>query len=167
MYKTGNVVIKRNITKDGINPNIKNTKLYVVLFNYYLDDEEFICTCPITNYRPTKQSKNYLYIPYEILTTKRYCSIKLNEAPIFKSNEITLSGLSLKRDIILKIYNKILDLNTTKVQLNQEHYTFIKNNIKVLIDDLLEEEKRMKKDIKKQRKQLKKERKRKYKEISK
>lgn len=163
MIKAGDLVYQEKTMINGINcKDNKENRLSVVLFTFFNNDIEYVCSCPITNHVVSSKGidANFLYIPYEILTDKKLCAIKLNSAFNYPINEITSTGLNINKQTMLKLYDSILKLN---VIFNKEHYEFIKENLKVLSSNIENEEKTRLKEEKKLRKQLRKERKRNYK----
>lgn len=155
MYNIGDIVVKTE--------NDKNL-FYVVLFNYYFNDLEYVCTCKINRrYFKYRIPKNYIHIPYLILSNKNLCNIKLDASFIFSSKEVSNTLLKLESSVMLKVYEKLLNLDNKYTNLEKEHYEFIRNNINVLKHEILETEKKLNKEKKKEIKQLRKERKRNYK----
>lgn len=159
MLKTGDIVLRRNLTFK------KKDILFIVLFNLWDNEKEYVCVCPITNTQKPKNNpkyflKNYVYIPYEILNDKKMCSIKINVAPIYETSELSSTGLSLKPEIMLRIFNSIMDLDLNRPSLDKEHYEYIKNTITFISEDLKTFEEKRKKEEKKlkevRKKQLKK-----------
>lgn len=154
MYNIGDIVVK---TED--NKNL----FYVVLFNYYFDDIEYICTCKINSKRfGNKVAKNYLYIPYQIFSDRKLCSVKLDSSFIFSSKEISNMMIKLKPSIMLKLYEKLISLDEKYTPLDKEHYEFIRNNINSLKHDIIEYEKKLIKENNRKIKQQRLERKRNY-----
>lgn len=160
MLKTGDIVLERNL-------ELKKDNMFVVLFNFWYEENEYVCTCPITNTKKPKHNpkcflKNYVYIPYEILNDKRMCSVKINRTPIYEVNELTQTGLSLRPEVMLRIFNSIMDLNLERPSLDKEHYEYIKDTITVLSEDIKDRENNRIKEEKKLRKARRKELKRNY-----
>lgn len=151
MLKTGDIVLQRNLTFE------KKDKMFIVLFNLWDNEKEYVCVCPITNTSKPKNNpknflKNYVYIPYEILNDKKMCSIKINAAPIYETTELSSTGLSLKPEIMLRIFNSIMNLDLNRPSLDKEHYEYIKNTITFISEELENFEKNRKKEEKKLRK---------------
>lgn len=75
MIKPGDLVYQEKTIVNGKNyKDNKDNRLSVVLFTFFNDNIEYICSCPITNHIVTskKTNSNFLYIPYEILNEKNY-----------------------------------------------------------------------------------------------
>lgn len=160
MLKTGDIVLERNL-------NFKKDKMFVVLFNFWYEESEYVCICPITNTKKPKHNpkyflKNYVYIPYEILNDRRMCSVKINRTPIYEVNELTQTGLSLRPQVMLRIFNGIMDLNLERPSLSKEHYEYVKNAITFISEDIKNNEKNRIKEEKRLRKIKRKELKRNY-----
>lgn len=160
MLKTGDIVLERNL-------DLKKDKMFVVLFNFWYEESEYVCICPITNtkkpkYNPKYFLKNYVYIPYEILNDRKMCSVKINKSPIYEVNELTQTGLSLRPEVMLRIFNGIMDLNLERPSLSKEHYEYVKDAITFISEDIKSKEKEKVKETKKLRKMRKKELKRNY-----
>lgn len=152
MLKTGDIVIE----KQNLEKNIKE-KMFVVLFNFWHNDKEVVCLSPITNTKKPKYNtkyylKNYVYIPYEILSNKRLCSVKINATPIYEASEVTPTGLKLRTEVMIRIFNGIMALDLDRPSLDKEHFEYIKNTITCLNDELSEIEIQRKKEKKKLRK---------------
>ncbi|MBQ3021378.1 MAG: hypothetical protein IJD92_04045 [Bacilli bacterium] len=163
MIKAGDLVYQEKTMVNGINcKDNKNNRLSVVLFSFFNNDTEYICSCPITNHviNFRKVDPNFLYIPYQILSDKKLCAVKLDSAFIYPINEISETGLSLNNKVLLKLYDAILNLDNNY---NIDHYRFIKDNLRSLSNEIEFEEKAKLKEEIKLRKQLRKERKRNYK----
>ncbi len=160
MLKTGDLVIEKQNLEKGI-----KEKMFVVLFDFWYEDREFVCLSPITNTRKPKYNtkyflKNYVYIPYEILNNKRLCSVKINATPIYEKSEVSSTGLRLRPEVMLRVFNTIMSLDLERPSLDREHYEYIKNTITILTDELVDTENQRKKEEKKskniRRKELKK-----------
>ena len=165
MLKTGDLVIEKQNLEKGI-----KEKMFVVLFNFWYEDKEFVCLSPITNTRKPKYNtkyylKNYVYIPYEILSNKRLCSVKINATPIYETSEVTPTGLKLRTEIMIRIFDGIMSLDLERPSLDKEHYEYIKNTITILNDELLDVENQSKKEEKKLRNIRRKELKQNYNNI--
>lgn len=164
MLKTGDLVFEKS---KSIDKSIKE-KMFVVLFNFWYSDKEFLCLCPITNTRKPKYNtkyflKNYVYIPYEILDNQRLCSVKINATPIYEKSEVSSTGLKLRPEIMLRVFNTIMSLDLERPSLDKEHYEHIKNTITILTDELVDIENQRKKEEKKSRNIRRKELKKNYK----
>lgn len=163
MFNAGDIVLQKETMVNGKNcKDNKKDRLSVILFNIEIDDKKYVCSCPITNRKIHLYSKpdKFLYIPYQILSDSKLCTVKLDSAFIYPEDEITFTGLKLNKETVLKLYNAILNL---EVDLNKEHYEIIKNNIRVLANKISEEEKRKIKEEKKLRKKLRNEKRKEFK----
>lgn len=168
MIKYGSIVLQKNTLVNKVNyKDNKENRFSVVLFEFNLNNEEYVCSCPITNHIQTIKnfSKNSLYIPFQILTDKKYCSVKLDSVYFYPKKDITPTGLDLNNDTILKIYNRILDLDNNDLVINSEQLTILKENIIKISKNIEKEQKRIKKENRKLKKQKTKELKRNYNNI--
>lgn len=168
MIKYGSIVLQKKTLVNKVNyKDNKENRFSVVLFEFNLNNEEYVCSCPITNHIQTIKnfSKNSLYIPFQILTDKKYCSVKLDSVYFYPKSEITHTGLDLNNDTILKIYNRILDLDSNDLVLNSEQLNILKENIIKISKNIEKEQKRIKKENRKLKKQRTKELKRNYNNI--
>ena len=166
MLKTGDLVFEKSKNID----KVKKEKMFVVLFNFWYNDKEFLCLCPITNTKKPKYNtkyflKNYVYIPYEILDTQRLCSVKINATPMYEKAEVSSTGLRLRPEIMLRIFEAIMNLDLSRPSLDKEHFEYIKNTIATLTDDIKDIESQRKKEEKKLKKARRKELKRNYNNI--
>lgn len=155
MFNPGCIVFQKNtlVNKNNYKDN-KMNRLSVVLFEFKYNNEEYVCSCPITNHKQTIKniSKNSLYIPFQILSDQKYCSVKLDSVYFYPKKDITKTGLNLEEKTVLKIYNALLDLEINKFALSLEQCFILKENIKSIIINLekneknrIKEEKRLKK----------------------
>lgn len=168
MIKYGSIVLQKKTLVNKVNyKDNKENRFSVVLFEFILNNEEYVCSCPITNHIQTMKnfSKNSLYIPFQILDDKKYCSVKLDSVYFYPKGDITETGLDLNNDTILKIYNKIIDLDSNDLVLNSEQLNILKENIIKISKNIEKEQKRIKKENKKLKKQRTKELKRNYNNI--
>lgn len=161
MLNTGDIVLRKNLTFP------KKDIMFVVLFSLWNNDKEYVCVCPITNTQRPKNNpkyflRNYVYIPYEILNERKMCSIKINVAPIYETTELIPTGLKLRHEIILRIFNTIMALDLERPSLDKEHYEYIKNTIAFISKNLESSEKERIKEEKKARKARRKELKKNY-----
>lgn len=150
MLKPGDIVTqtKTMINKVNFDDN-KENRLSVVLFSYVdKNDELYYCTVPITNTTKNVYSKlisqNHVYMPNAILNSTKLCCAKINSIYLYKNEDVKSTGLSLEKDLIYRIYNKILGLEVDEVR--QELYNFIK----IMINDNIASEKR---ELKKEHKE--------------
>lgn len=138
MLEPGSIVLQKETWINGVNPkDNKKTRLSVILFEFTLGEVDYICSSPISNRIPKKNETSNLYIPYQILGNKKLCNIKLNRAYIYTKKEIIDTGLKLNKDIVLKMYTKLLEVEENKM--DKEHYIFIKDTIKALLPTLKKE----------------------------
>lgn len=168
MIKYGSIVLQKKTLVNKVNyKDNKENRFSVVLFEFNLNNEEYVCSCPITNHVQTINnfSKNSLYIPFQILTDKKYCSVKLDSVYFYPKSEIIHTGFDLNNDTILKIYNNILDLDNNDLVLNSEQLNILKENIIKISKNIEKEQKRIKKENRKLKKQRTKELKRNYNNI--
>lgn len=130
MFNEGDVVLQKNTLVNGVNfKDNKETRLSIVLFNYKDENgDNIVYTCPITNHIPNikKPNNNILYVPYLLLTSKKLCSIKLDSTYKYPENELRTTGLKINNNIMLKVYDKLLNLENT---FDLEQYNIIKENI--------------------------------------
>jgi len=163
MIHPGSIVLQKNTLVNKINfKDNKINRLSVVLFEFIYNNEEYICSCPITNHVQTINnfSKNYIYIPYQILDNKKYCSIKLDSVYFYPKKDITLTGLELNNNIVLKIYDKLMNIESDSISLTSEKLNILKENILNILKQKKKEEKRILKETKKLKKLKRKESKR-------
>jgi len=168
MIKYGSIVLQKKTLVNKVNyKDNKENRFSVILFEFNMNNEEYVCSCPITNHIQTMKnfSKNSLYIPYQILTDTKYCSVKLDSVYFYPKKEITPTGLDLNNDTVLKIYNRIINLDSSDLVLNSEQLNILKENIIKISKNIEKEQKRIKKENKKLKKQKTRELKRNYNNI--
>ena len=165
MFNLGDIVLQEKtlVNKKNYKDNKKN-RLSVVLFNFIYNNKSYICTCPITNHqlKINNFSNKFLYIPYQILNDRKYCSIKLDSVNYYLSEEIKPTGLKLDINIMLKLYNKMLDLNINEFVFNLEECRILKENIIKTIESIKKEENKRIKEEKRLKKLKRKELKNNY-----
>ena len=148
MIKPGSIVLQKNTLINKINyKDNKTNRLSVVLFEFKKDNKDYICSCPITNRKQISKNvpKNLLFIPYEILNDNKLCCIKLDSVFFYPKNEISDTGLNLKEQTVLKIYNSLLDLDINDFALNLEQCKTLKDNIEIIKTKLNKEGKNLNK----------------------
>lgn len=168
MIKYGSVVLQKSTLVNKVNyKDNKENRFSVVLFEFNLNNEKYVCSCPITNHKQTIKnfSRNFLYIPFQILTDTKYCSVKLDSVYFYPKKDIKPTGLDLNNDTVLKIYNSILNLEKDNLVLTSEQLNILKENIIKISKNIEKEQKRIKKENKKLKKQRTKELKRNYNNI--
>lgn len=150
MLKPGDIVTqtKTMINKVNFDDN-KENRLSIVLFSYIdKNNELYYCTVPITNATNNIYSKivsqNHVYMPRAILSNTKLCCAKIDSIYLYKNKDVKSTGLSLEKDLIYRIYNKVLGLEVDEVR--QELYNFIK----IMINDNIAREKR---ELKKEHKE--------------
>ncbi len=156
MLKPGDIVTQKKtmINKVNFNDN-KENRLSIVLFSY-LDKNNglYYCTVPITNATRGVHSKlispNHVYMPSAILSTTKLCCAKIDSIYLYKDEIINSTGLSLEKNLLYKIYDKVLRLEVDEVQ--KELYDFIK----IMINDIIAKEKNELKKVYKEKQKLKK-----------
>lgn len=163
MLKSGDIVVQDYTMVNNKNyKDNKECRLSVVLFEQTIDDESFVCTCPVTSGTETamKQKDRYYSSPYLIFGEKKYSCIKLNSAHVYPRKIIHETGISLDRIHIERIIEKIVDYAETDEQ--EELYNMIKNNLLNFKRESLlsggevkieKERKRKNKQLRKQRRQ--------------
>ena len=147
MIKNGSIVLQKNTLVNKVNyKDNKQNRVSVILFELEQNNEEYVCSCPITNHIQSIKNykKNFLYLPYQILSDKKYCSIKLDSVYFYPKKDIIKTGLELNNNIILKIYNAILNLDNEEFVLNIEQLNILNKNINKIT-------KTMKKELKKKK----------------
>lgn len=160
MIQPGSIVLQKNTLVNKINfKDNKKNRFSVVLFEFNYNNEEYICSCPITNHLQTIKnfSSNYLYIPFQILDDKKYCSIKLDSVYFYPKEDINLTGLELNNNVVLKIYDSLMNIQSDSISLTSEQLNILKENILKIITQKKKEEKRILKENKKLRKLKRKE----------
>jgi len=148
MIKEGSIVLQKNTLVNKVNfKDNKQNRFSVVLFEFTLNNEEFVCSCPITNHVQTMKNFNKysLYIPFQILTDKKLCSIKIDSVYFYPKKEITQTGLELNNETILKIYDILINIENNKVVLNSNELKILKNNILKISKKIKTEQKKLKK----------------------
>ena len=156
MLKPGDIVTQKNtmINKVNFNDN-KENRLSIVLFSYLdKNNELYYCTVPITNatrgVHPKLISPNHVYMPSAILSTTKLCCAKIDSIYLYKDEIINSTGLSLEKNLLYRIYDKVLHLEVDEVQ--KELYNFIK----IMINDIIAKEKNELKKAYKEKQKLKK-----------
>lgn len=156
MLKPGDIVTqdKTMVNKKDFFDNKKN-RLSIVLFSYIdKNNDLYYCTAPITNAtRGTyfkEVSPNFLYMPSAILNTTKLCCVKLDSIYLYKDKTVNYTGISLNRDLLYRIYDKVLSLEVETIQ--QELYNFIKI---MIVDQMDKEKRKIKKEYKEKQKQKK------------
>ena len=147
MIKNGSIVLQKNTLVNKVNyKDNKQNRFSVILFELELNNEEYVCSCPITNHIQSIKNykKNFLYLPYQILSDKKYCSIKLDSVYFYPKKDIIKTGLELNNNIILKIYNAILNLDNEEFVLNIEQLNILKKNINKITKTIKKELKKKK-----------------------
>lgn len=128
--KSGDIVWqeKTMINDKNYNDN-KDCRVSVVIFSTQIDDEEIVCTCPLTNSVGTAQRKPDCYYSqsYLVLDGKKFSCVKLDSVRLYPTSIVHTLGISVNDIQYDRITEKLLEYlqNTNQDDL----YSIIQQNI--------------------------------------
>lgn len=156
MLKPGEIVIQKKTMINKVNfKDNKENRLSIVLFSYIdKNNDLYYCTVPITNATSSIHSKiispNFVYMPCAILSATKLCCAKIDSIYLYKDEIINSTGIILEKNLLYRIYDKVLQLEVNEVR--KELYDFIK----IMITDQIDKEKKELKKAYKEKQRLKK-----------
>ena len=127
--KSGDIVWqeKTMINDKNYNDN-KDCRVSVVIFSTQIDDEEIVCTCPLTNSVGTAQRKPDCYYSqsYLVLDGRKFSCVKLDSVRLYPASIVHTLGISVNDIQYKQITEKLLEYlqNTNQDDL----YSIIQKN---------------------------------------
>ncbi len=127
--KSGDIVWQERTMINGKNyKDNKNCRVSVVIFSTQIDDEEVVCTCPLTNSIGTaqRQSDCYYSQSYLVLDGRKFSCVKLDSVRLYPASIVHTLGISVNDIQYEQITEKLLEYlqNTNQDDL----YSIIQKN---------------------------------------
>lgn len=148
MYKTGQIVYHDELYFCDNEKDQKKKRPCVVLFETTIDDNIYVCTCPLTSRVKAfnKNHNNYIFIPQVIYKYETLSFAKVNSTSLKTLENTHPTNISVDEKTVIMIKQKILTHNYKNLE-DVKHYLILNEQKEI------EEEK----ELKKQRKNLRKE----------
>ncbi len=127
--KSGDIVWQERTMINGKNyKDNKDCRVSVVIFSTQIDDEEVVCTCPLTNSIGTaqRQSDCYYSQSYLVLDGRKFSCVKLDSVRLYPASIVHTLGISVNDIQNEQITEKLLEYlqNTNQDDL----YSIIQKN---------------------------------------
>lgn len=127
--KSGDIVWQERTMINGKNyKDNKDCRVSVVIFSTQIDDEEVVCTCPLTNSIGTaqRQSDCYYSQSYLVLDGRKFSCVKLDSVRLYPASIVHTLGISVNDIQYEQITEKLLEYlqNTNQDDL----YSIIQKN---------------------------------------
>lgn len=149
MFKKGNIVYHDNIVFSDGCVDTKKNRPCVVLFEVGVNNNDYVCTVPLTSRIKSlnKHPYKYQFVSDVVYDYKKFSFVKLDDVRLYNIGETHDTNINLSEEMSDRIIDRIKNYDNSNLKFIKEYLEYIE-----LFDKIEEKEKSKQKRIERKNK---------------